>query len=335
MIQKNSLKIKYLSDLTKDSYAHYWLDNVFTVFKSVDNILILIYSTKQLSIITYNIIEKKKLNEIKKAHEDYIINFRHFLENNKRDLVLSISSDDKNVKLWNINNLECLLNLENKKHCGFLYSAILFKDNNDCNNYQYIITCYDQSNHNNEPITFFDMKGNKVKEINESNSRNFYIDSYYDIETDNYYIITGNDGYVKSYNYNSSTVYHEYNDNDNKDHDSLLINSNEKPIKLIESSCSGEIRIWDFHSGKLLKKIKVCQSWLKGISLFNYEYLFISCKDKTIKILDLTKGDIIQNIEGHYNYVLTLKTIFHPQYGQCLISQGAYEDQIKLWVIQE
>ncbi len=330
----NPFKITYLKDLTKDSYAQFWLDNTFTVFKSVDNLLLLIYSTKNLSIISYNIIENKKLNEIKKAHDDYIVNFRHFLENNKRDLVLSISSDNNNLKLWDANNLECLLNLENVNKNGFLYSAILFKDNNECTNYQYIVTCHDASNNVNEPIKLFDIKGNKVKEIYDSKYRTFFLESYYDIQTDKYYIITGNNGHLRSYDYNSNILYHKYDEKDNKYHDSLLIYNNEKLVKLIDSSCSGEIRIWDFHSSILLKKIKVSESWLKGISLLNNKYLFIACKDKLIKLLDLKTGNVIQNIIGHNNYVITIKIIFHPLYGQCLISQGVYDEQIKLWRIQ-
>ena len=34
-----------------------------------------------------------------------------------------------------------------------------------------------------------------------------------------------------------------------------------------------------------------------------------------------------------YNYkVITIKTINHPKYGNCLVSQDLYDGQIKLWV---
>ena len=87
-----------MKDIVNDSYAHYWLDNVFTVFKSVNNIILLIYSTFDKSIISYNIYENKKLNEIKNAHQRNITNLSHFLDN-KTDLIISISNDDNILKL--------------------------------------------------------------------------------------------------------------------------------------------------------------------------------------------------------------------------------------------
>ena len=178
------------------------------------------------------------------------------------------------------------------------------------------------------------MKGEKVKNLNDSNWCTFFIDSYYDKKLDTYYILTGNLGYVKSYNYNMNKAYHIYNDNDNKYHNSIVINDKGRIVKLIDSSCNGEVKIWDFHFGKLLEKILVSNDWLKGISLFNNDYLFVSCKDKTIKLIDLKSAKIIQTVYGHSNYVISVKIIFHPNYGKCLISQGAYDDGIKLWKIK-
>ena len=177
------------------------------------------------------------------------------------------------------------------------------------------------------------MKGNLVKELKDSKCQTYFIDSYYDIKQLEYYIITGNSGYVKSYNYNNNSVYHKYGDNDKEYHCSLLINSNETIIKLIESNCKGEIKFWDFHSGKLLKQIILGNYLLKGISLLNNEYLFVASGDKNIKLLNLKTGIVIQDIPGHNSYVLTVKIIIHPNYGYCLISQGAYHDPIKLWAI--
>ena len=47
--------------------------------------------------------------------------------------------------------------------------------------------------------------------------------------------------------------YHKYCDNDNKDHNSIIINDTEEIVKLIESCEDGNIRIWDFNEGHLLK----------------------------------------------------------------------------------
>ena len=68
--------------------------------------------------------------------------------------------------------------------------------------------------------------------------------------------------------------------------------------------------------------------------LWNNDYLFFGCEEKLIKIIDLKKGIIIDNLKGHNNWVITMKKINHPEYGECLISQDLGKGQIKLWVIK-
>ena len=66
----------------------------------------------------------KKKCEIKNAHKQYITNFRHYLDNiNKNDLIISISAQDNNIKLWSLNNYDCLLNIQNIHKDRYLYSA--------------------------------------------------------------------------------------------------------------------------------------------------------------------------------------------------------------------
>ena len=110
--------------IVKDAYAPYIKQNTFCVFKSIYDIFYLIYTSKNNSIIFYNLLDDKKINEIKNTHKQYITNYRHYLDNyNKRDLIISLSLDDNNLKLWNVNNYECLLNIENVNKNGGLLSA--------------------------------------------------------------------------------------------------------------------------------------------------------------------------------------------------------------------
>ena len=89
--------IEFFNNITKDSYAYGGVDNTFSIFESIDNIIYLIYANEKLSIICYDLIKDQKINEIKKAHKKYITNFTYNIdEKNKRDLILSISFDDNN-----------------------------------------------------------------------------------------------------------------------------------------------------------------------------------------------------------------------------------------------
>ena len=91
----------------------------------------LIYSNKKKVIICYDLNEQKKIKELKFNHNEYITNFRHCLvEINKRDLIMSVSMIDNNIRIWNFNNWECIQNLTNINNVGWLLSACFLKENN-------------------------------------------------------------------------------------------------------------------------------------------------------------------------------------------------------------
>jgi len=324
---------EFQENITNDSYTVFGLDNTFTSFISFDDISYLVYADDKKTIILYNLIDKCKLNEVKNAHKEYITNFRHFSNiKNKTDLIISISGYDNNIKLWTVHNMDCLLNMENINDKGYLYSASFL---NDINNNQIYIISSNYFVNMSDKIKIFDLQGNKIKAINNSNAATYFIDSYYDNKLFKNYIITGNDGFAKSYDYRDNNLYHEYYDDNDEiklPYISILINDKEKIIKLISSSIDGNIRIWNFHTGIFLKKIRVLNNQLNGIYLWNKKYLFVGCIDNIIRIVDIEKGEIIKNLAEHNEPVITVKNIIHKRYGKCLISQSLYNDQIKLWI---
>ena len=84
----------------------------------------------------------------------------------------------------------------------------------------------------------------------------------------------------------------------------------------------------------MIKIINIGKDELRGICVLNEQYIFIGSKDKTIKLIDINKGEIVISKEGHNNSVLTMKIINVDKIGSCLISQGYEEDHIKIWEIK-
>ena len=328
-----------IKETISDSFSKYWNDNSFTVFTSVYNMILLIYGNKNNSIICYNLSDNKKVIEIKNVHSGYIDCFRHYLDEiNFRDLVISSSSDDNCLKLWNINTFECLLNLEKINKGGYLNCTCFLKDNNKI----YIVTSND-NNSNSEQIEclkIFDLKGKKIKEIKNSNDNTYFIDNFYDNKL-NYYIITGNNGFSKSYNYKTCKLYQKYKDGLNREYNmSILIQKTKEGINLIDSSCDGKIRIWNFHSAELLNKIDCSpinrydsKLALYGMYLWNNNYILVGCSDKTIKIIELKSKKVIKSLIIHDGIVLTIRKLNHPKYGECFISQNA-DYGMKIWSIK-
>ena len=168
---KNNINFNLISEI-KNAFSDICIDNSFALFQSINDIILIVYSTKNISIIGFNLNDYKEIIEIKKSHKEHISNIRHYLDsNNKKDIILSLSYKDNNIKLWDAGRWECILNLTNVNSEGYIFSACILKDNNQ----QYVLT----SNYNwenfFEPIKIFDFSGNQLKTINNSEEKVFYI----------------------------------------------------------------------------------------------------------------------------------------------------------------
>ena len=324
-------KFKLVSNVSNDSFSNIAVDNTFEIFNSLNDKLYLINLNINNTIICYDLNLEKTIKEINNYHDSKITNFRHFLDKiNKRDLIMSISAYDNNIKITNVENWECILNLLNVNKEGAVYSACFLSDIDD----NYIITSNRNKDGICEPIKVFNFNGKKVEEINNSNENIYFIDVFYDNMSSKKYAITGNIGYVKSFDLEKNDVYHIYNDNDKNfiyNHLSAIVTYIKKETVLIESCFDGIIRLWDFHKRTLIKKIEVSDKFLNGICLWDENNLFVGCDDRTIKMIQLDNGMIIDSLSGHSCEVLTIKKIIHPQFGEFLISQNGAQSQIKMW----
>ena len=324
--QDSNKEFELYKEITKDSYSgHYYTYDSFSIFESINKILYLIYANKYGSIISYNLINFEKINEIKKAHNEEISNFKYYLDIiNKRDLILSISSKENSIKLWNIKNWECIVYIEDIFKKGGVKSGFIF-----INNAQINITL---NNYNS--IKVFDLNKNQIKEINiDSGDDILYIDNYYDKKLSKEYIVSCTKFMIKSYDFNKDKIYHEYH-NIKYSNIKFIINDNDEIIKLIAPGYDNIIRIWNFNSGDIIKEIKINANdldMLKCFCFWNNKYLFAGYKDKSIKLINLENGFIYQTLLAHKEKILTMKKIIHHKYGECLISQGYRDDQIKLW----
>ena len=258
-IQNNSnpINIRFLYNITRDSSTHYFESNhTFVIFFSIENVLAIVYTNRSKSILCFNILDNKKMNEIKNAHTKFISNFRHYSDvGNRRDLIISISSKENNIKIWHFQKFDCLANIENLNNTiikninkvNYYLSASFINENNKI----YIITGNDRS----EPLKIFNIKGKKIKEINNSLNKTVFIDTYYDKRLAKNFIILGNLNNVKSYDYSKNKIYHKYGKvNNHRYHFSLIIDDSENVTKLYDSTSHGNIKIWNFHTGIVFRK---------------------------------------------------------------------------------
>ena len=129
------------------------------------------------SLICYDLDNSKKIKEINdEENKRNIYCFRHnFDEANKRDLIMGIYNDST-IKVFNVNNWECILNLENIYNSGEILSACFLNKDNEI----LIMTSNRQIGLSSEAIKSFNLKGEKIKELKNSDEMTFFIYNYYD-----------------------------------------------------------------------------------------------------------------------------------------------------------
>ena len=315
-------------------------------FISIDNgILYLVYTNEQRSLIFYNLIDNKKMNEIKNPHEYIIDNIRYFFDKiNNRDIILSLCYG--NLKIWNI-NLECILNINDI----MLMSACIFNNINQSN----IIYIINKTKPIYMIMKVYNLNGNLDREINlvpefdltDLPSKEF-IDCYYDTQSSKNYILLCNTSTSFSFDYNNQKIYRKYKENFDSNYNqerNIIIKVEQNSVKLIESIREGRINIWDFHSGNFLKTIYIINNFkndffiydkfsIYGICLWKENYLFIWCSNFMIKLVDLNEGKIVYKFKTHVSSV-SIKVINHPKFGECLISQDDLGGGIQLWDIKK
>ena len=255
---------------------------------------------------------------------EHIIN-NYIKENNTDNIINTDFSNNHDIKKENDNEInlkkEIIDENENNNEKNNNENEINYNEENDNNS-------NDENNQSEHDIT--NEKEDKYDNI-------YFIDTYFDRKNKVTYIIACCSQYVKSYNYNLNVLYNKYQDHEfeNRIHSSAVIKEKEIMVQLIESCIDGNIRIWNFHENILLNRINVCEQGIKGICLWNNNYLFVGCDDKSIKIVQLSDGSIIKILFGHQSKVCTIKTINNEKYGKCLVSKGWGSDVIKLWINNE
>jgi len=322
----NKIKLIFLSDVTTDSFTENF-HNTFIIFNSINDILYLVYSNIKDNIICINLKNNEKICEIK--NNSLVSSYNHYLdENNKRDLLMTVSIQNKEIKVWDLKNIECIfkLNLE-----GSICSGSFINDKNNI----YLVAIISDFEHNFGEISIYDFHKNKIKKINDFNEPCNMAHIFYDKKQSKNYIISTHFKYIKSYDYEENQLYFKYEDGGVSHFCSEIYEYDEDIVKIIDSCWTGDIKIWNFHTGELLNKIEIKYGSIREICLLDKDYLALGCDTFDIKLLDLNNKSIIQSLKVSNDWISTIKKFDHPKYGRCLILQGIEKNQIKMLIIEK
>ena len=309
----------------------------FILFFSTYDILYLIYQ-KDKFIIAYNILEKKIINKIKanfyslKDIDRNIIGytkFKHYFDKiNNRDLLITYYSNY--IYLWNVNNWECLFHIERKNLLFYKLnkcSSICFLNDNN----QILISVLNFST-----INIYDINGKNIKQYKCNNKNIVFYECYFDIKMSKSYIILSSNNYIESIDFkNSFKIYHNYSEkeiDDEYEYKSVIVNNIGNITILIESCSNGILRLWNFHSGELLKKIIVCKNFrIFSFCLWNNTYILVGCTDNTIKLIDLETEKCVKKLKGYNVEPESIIKAKNVKYGEYLVTKSRGECLLRIW----
>ena len=324
----NPSNLIYNKDICNTAHKTNSIDSVFSAFKSLKGESLIIWGTPQCSIECYDLGLDKIVKTVHSAHSQTIFSCRHYLDRKgKRDLVIT-SSYDRCIKVWDIkNNWANIVNIPTAHTGYYIYSVCILCDEKDEN---YII-----SSAPNEYCKIWNFKGVYLRNFGVNNESTYFVDAYYDYKECKYYILNDNSCDVKSYDFKTGKLYKSYKGTPQTWHMSALVYEINEVQTLLESDGNGYIRLWDFHTGLLIKSIysgSVIN--LRGICIWNEQYLFSTGSDYQVKLFDLKNGKYVKGFSGHTSTVCVVDKIECSKYGECLISHGL-DGKLKLWTISQ
>ena len=324
---KQPQKLKFKDNLSIKASKEYTIESTFAVFTAQDGETYLISPSTGSFVIEATNLKTNKQHGVLSGHTNRVYIVRHFLHRNKStDYIISTSSD-RSVRVWNFNKMQCHIHLEKCHQGAYLYSALLlFDDYGDDNNY--IVTSCP-----NEFMKMFSFETGKfVRDIGSPSDYTYFINSW--CFKREFYIINANSSNVKIYNTKEPKgLYKEFKTNLATWHMSAFVENVQGVNYLFESDGNGNVRMWNIETKTIYKSVHIKNCNIRGMCFWNNQYILAASNDKTFKIINIEKEEVVSSQIHHNNVVRSLQKVMHPLYGESLVTSGM-DGKIILWTIQ-
>lgn len=314
-----------------------FIDRTFTVFKSMQNQYLLIYSYsenfKDYSLFVYDILKEKNIIRVNNAHKERVFTCIHyFYEYDKRDLLLT-AAFDKRIKVWNISNKFELI-FDKKPDYKFVKNTYLLSE---CllsyNKTIYVIVTAYEIYSKGYNMLYYSLKGKNAGVLKNSKDNTNYVESFYNNKNIPY-ILAANWGNIKIFNFSENKLIKEFTDSDKTiNYASAVIKEYNNKMSLIATCSDGILRIWDYNNPEnILAQIQTySHTWLIGLDLIDNQYLLGACADGTIKEFDLERNYVSCSLDRE-NYKDPLFVVKHIKInGVQYLFTHSFKGLIELW----
>lgn len=323
----NLKELESIIDTNKDSYNENGTDT-FEIFTSLKNKNVYLSSlnkdNNQIDII--NLINKKKITSLK-GHSSSIKSIKYFFSKNNEYLV---SVDfESNIIIWEAHyNFDKIHKIQTNYSQGSIVNCLLLFNlfNND-----YIITSTDVKSNFQDSLTkiYTFEDGKFLKFINNTNNDEIlYLLPWYNKENNEYYIIQLCNQKITINNIlKDEATYYLIMDKESNHFNGFIFTKNNIDY-LCNTSEQGLITFWNLFNKTITSIIQTDIGNICSFIFWSKRYLIISTNNDGLEILDL-KETKISRING--KAPICIKKIFHPIYGESLLTSYKYSNNIKLW----
>lgn len=329
LFESDPIKLTTKIQITDKVQKSYTIDSVFTAFTTSDDksFAAVANQTYLIDVYSFNSELAFEFLQSLKSHAQHVFTIRHFYDcRNNSDYLLS-TSYDKTVILWKYNlnkGIFDLLQVIDTGHGGlYIYSGLVLFDNTDTQSESLPEkSTYILSSVPNEQIRIFSITGELLKSIGNKTDYTYYINLYFDMKLNEYFIINANSIDVKIISFKEGNTIKAFKDTVNAWHMSAFICEIEKRTLLFESDGNGYLRIWDYNTVSIYKKLHAPGCNLRGILLWNQKFVIAASSDKCFKIFNIDEEKVFSSPSLHSNVLCTVQKITHPIYGESLMTSS-------------
>ena len=312
------------------------MNDIFEFFKfNEDNKEYIIspnYENHNLDI--FILLDNKKIKSLN-GHEDNVTVVRYFINNKDNNEYLISADSNYIVIIWDITDNYNIKHKFNTNYNGEIYSCLLVFPNNIDDNFIITSTCHISKNNDNSATKIYSLENGKFFKYldNTNNKRIYYLLSWHNKTNDKYYIIELAYGKIIINNLLEEEIYSELMHQTEDSYNSGFLFSKEKNDYLGTSSEKGLIIIWDLYKKNILKTINIKNSFLYYIIQWNSKYIIVAdYKNGSFKIINLENENISDINEKNNGALVCIKKIYHPKYGESLLTAGENKT-IRLWTV--
>ncbi len=99
--------------------------------------------------------------------------------------------------------------------------------------------------------------------------------------------------------------------------------------RLASGSNDKSIKLWDVQTGQCVRTLQGHSSWVRALTMLGDGRLASGSWDNSIKLWDVQTGQCVQTLQGHSSIVYALTLL-----GDGCLASGSWDKSIKLWDVQ-